>query len=92
MMRSEVRSWLVDILIGGLAGGLFGIVVATNLAIYLGVEGGYEADLADVFSHNPLVGVLVVCMLALGPVAGVIIVRALRRQRRGSGRDNTDSR
>jgi hypothetical protein len=58
-----------------LVGGLLSVVVAVNLVIYLGVEGGYESTLGDVFAHSPLTGILVVGVLAAGPVIGVIVAR-----------------
>lgn len=72
--------WLV-VLLGGAVGGLIGLIAAVNLVIYSGVEGGYEANLGDVFAHSALVGVAVVALPVGGMVAGVIV--ALRRRQDG---------
>lgn len=55
----------------------FGVaaIVAINLVIFSGIEDGYEASLPEVFRQNVFVGILVVLILAIGPVAGVMIAR-----------------
>ena len=71
--------------LGGLvAGGVVGVIAAWNIAIYLGVERGYEASLVDVFAESVPVGILVVLVLVAGPVLGVIVV--MRRFGRPSSR------
>lgn len=75
------RAWLFDVVVGGLIGGVVGGIAAVNLVIYAGVEGGYEAGIADVFQHNAALGVATVAILLLGPVAGAFIARRRRRRR-----------
>jgi hypothetical protein len=58
-----------------------GAVAAVNFMIYVGVERGYEASIADVFKQNMLAGIVTVSILILGPVFGVLVAR-LRRLRR----------
>lgn len=75
------KSWLLDIMVGGISGGLVGAIVAVNLVIYSGMERGYETTIPEVFRESALVGSLVVAVLLAGPVVGVWIARRLRRQR-----------
>lgn len=82
MIASRMRAWLADILVGGVVGGVVGAIAAVNFVIYVGVEGGYEASLADVFRHNTLMGIATVAILVSGPLLGVVVAR--RRRRRAS--------
>jgi len=66
---------------GGLAGAVVAGIVAVNLVIYLGVEGGYEAGLGDVFGHSVVLGIVVISVLVAGPVLGVTYLRRRRRHR-----------
>ncbi|MGF1618535.1 MAG: hypothetical protein ACFCU2_12125 [Acidimicrobiia bacterium] len=75
------KPWLLDVVVGGISGGLVGAVVAVNLVIYSGMERGYETTIPEVFRESVLIGLLVVAILLAGPVAGVWIARRLRRQR-----------
>jgi hypothetical protein len=75
------KSWLLDIVVGGISGGLVGAVAAVNLVIYSGMERGYETTIPEVFRESVLIGSLVVAILVAGPVVGVWIARRLRRQR-----------
>ena len=75
------RGWLVDVLAGGVIGGLVGLIAAWNLAIILGVEGGYEASVVDAFEHSLLAGILISVALLGGPVVGVWVARRQRRMR-----------
>jgi hypothetical protein len=68
MTSSKRRQWLIDIVAGGVIGEFVGAIVAWNIAIYLGVPGGYDAGVGDVFAHSPLVGVLWLAALITGPV------------------------
>ncbi len=79
--EGRTRGWVLDIVVGLLAGGSVGAVVAVNVVIFAGPEQGYEASLADVFRQNALVGLLVVAVLLAGPVLGVMIARRVRRRR-----------
>jgi hypothetical protein len=47
----------------------------------VGIEGGYEASIPDVFRQNLLAGIVTVVILAAGPVLGVAIARRMRRTR-----------
>ncbi len=53
--------------------------MAVNIVITAGIEGGYEASIAEEFEENVFVGVVELVILAAGPVLGVII--ALRNRR-----------
>jgi len=66
---------------GGLIGVVVSAIVAVNLVIFLGVPGGYEAGLGDVFRHSPLLGALVVAVLVAGPVLGILAGRRSGRIR-----------
>ena len=66
---------------GGLGGGIVGAIVTVNFVIYLGVEGGYEASIADVFAKSTVAGVVSVVILVAGPVGGVVVARRRRRRR-----------
>jgi len=84
VVNRHKRAWLADIAIGGVIGGVIGAIVAVNLVIYMGIEGGYEATIPDVFRQNVIVGVITVAMLVGGPLLGVVVARRLRRRRAGS--------
>lgn len=73
-----------DVLAGGLVGMVVGAIVSVNIVIYSGVEDGYQATPSEVFSHSPVFGVLAVLALIAGPVAGVLVARRQRRNRRGA--------
>jgi len=79
--------WGADLLVGGLCGLIAGAILAVNMVIFLGVEGGYEASLGDVFAHSTLIGILVVAVLAAGPVCGVAYARWRRRLQGERGTD-----
>lgn len=68
-------------LAGGTIGGIAGAIAAVNLVIFAGVEGGYEATIPEVFRESTSLGVLTIALLAAGPILGVVIARAIRRQR-----------
>lgn len=79
--RSRIRGWLVDVLAGGIVGGVTGAIVAVNVVIFSGVDRGYQASLREVFDHSPILGVVVVMVLAAGPVLGVLVARRQRGRR-----------
>lgn len=85
-MKASWRAWVIDVLLGGLAGGLLGGVVAVNLVIYYGVDRGYEASLSEVFEQSPLLGVVVVGALLAGPIVGVLTAHMQRVKRAHTGR------
>lgn len=45
MSRGGFRGWFVDLAVGGLGGLVIAWIVAVNLVIYLGVEGGIRLGL-----------------------------------------------
>lgn len=75
------KSWLIDLVVGGIAGGFVGAIVAVNVVIYAGIERGYEATIPEVFRQNTLIGLVVVTILSAGPLVGVWIARRVRHQR-----------
>jgi uncharacterized membrane protein len=79
-MRSSARRRVGAGLLGALLGAIVGTVLALNLLIFAGVEGGYEASLPDVFERRPLVGVATVVVFVVPTLLGPAI--ALRRGRR----------
>ena len=84
-MRKSTRERAADLLVGGLVGAVVGAIVAVNVVIYSGVEGGYEATIAEVFRESPVLGALVVAILLAGPVLGALAARRFRRRTRGGG-------
>lgn len=76
-----MKPWFVDLLGGGIIGGATGAIVAVNFVILVGIEGGYEASIPDVFRQNLLAGIVTVVIVAAGPVLGVAIARRMRRTR-----------
>lgn len=82
MSQLDIRAWTS--VIGGLAGAVVAGIMAANLVIYLGVEGGYEAGLGDVFGHSVVLGIVAISVLVSGPVLGVTYLG-----RRGRHRDRT---
>ena len=83
---SRIHGWLVDVLVGGVVGGITGGIVAVNVVIFSGVDRGYEASLREVLDHSPILGVVVVMVLAAGPVLGVLMARRQRSRRSHSPR------
>lgn len=81
MRRDRVKPWFFDLLGGGIIGGAAGAIVAVNFVIFVGIGGGYEASIPDVFRQNVLAGIVTVGILAAGPVLGVVIARRMRRGR-----------
>jgi hypothetical protein len=74
----------MDLIIGGVVGGLLGGIAAVNLVIFSGIEPGYEATIPEIFAQNTLVGVLTLVLLGGGPVGGVVFARRSRRRRRSA--------
>jgi hypothetical protein len=81
----EKRALWTDIVLGGVIGGLIGAIAAVNFVIYVGIEGGYEATIPEVFRQSVVAGAVMVAILVGGPVVGVMIARRQRRKRTGSG-------
>jgi len=80
-LSRALRGWVVDVLVGGILGGVAGAIAAVNIVIFAGIERGYEATIAEVFRESAPLGVLTVAVLVAGPILGVVIARAIRRQR-----------
>jgi hypothetical protein len=84
MVESRMRARLVDVAVGGLIGGIIGAIVAVNFVIYVGIEGGYQATIPDVFRQNVIAGLITVAILIGGPALGVVVARRQRRKPAGS--------
>ena len=80
-MPRAFRGWVVDLLVGGILGGVAGAIAAVNIVIFAGIEHGYEASIAEVFEESAPLGVLTVAVLVAGPILGVVIARAIRRRK-----------
>ncbi len=50
-MRSTQRAWLIDMIVGGLLGGIVAGMAAVNFVIYVGIEDGYEASIPTYFGR-----------------------------------------
>ena len=61
---------VVGAAICGFFGLIASVIVSVNLAINLGVPGGYEAGPAEVFEHSPIGGVINVLVMIGGPALG----------------------
>lgn len=85
-----LHDWILDLTVGGLVGAVLAGIVAWNLLIYSGVEGGYQAGIGDAFRHNFFVGVGLTVVLAAGPVLGVVYARR-RRSSRAARATSTES-
>lgn len=72
---------MIDLVVGGIAGGVVGAIAAVNVVIYAGIERGYEATIPEVFRESFWVGAVVVAILGAGPLVGVWIARRVRNQR-----------
>ncbi len=78
-IRADLKGWLIDLAVGGIAGGLIAALVAVNFVIFIGVDRGYESSLREVFEHSSIAGVATLLILAAGPVLGVFVARRRRR-------------
>lgn len=72
---------MIDIIVGGIVGGIVGAIAAVNVVIYSGIDDGYEATLGEVFDQYPIVGVIAVGLILLGPAVGIAVARYLRDRR-----------
>ena len=72
-MSTGARQWIVDALLGGIAGGVVGAIVAVNFVIY--------SSIPDIFDENVVIGVVTVAILVGGPIAGIAVARQRRRRR-----------
>jgi hypothetical protein len=89
-MAGGRSGWGVDLAVGGFCGLIAGAILSVNLVILLGVEGGYEASLGDVFARSILIGIVVVTVLVAGPLGGVAYARWRRRLRERHGNVRVD--
>jgi len=85
-MRSNTSGWILDLVFGGIGGGVVGVVAAVNVVIYAGIEDGYEATIGEVFSQNSAIGVVVVAIVLLGPALGIVLARFVRKRRATASR------
>lgn len=81
-MTTKGRSWIIDVVVGGIIGAIVGAVIAVNVVIYAGPDEGYESSLSDVFDHNAVVGTAALAVLVAGPIAGVVIARRTSSRRK----------
>ncbi len=77
MRRRRLITVLVTIA-GVVIGLVVGAIVAVNIVIYSGIDRGYEASPSEVFSQNPVVGILALAALVAGPVTGAYLTRRVR--------------
>lgn len=74
------EGWVRDVLLGGIAGGIVGAIVAVNFVIFSGMERGYESTIPEIFRQSVLAGVVTVVILASGPIVGVWLMRRRRHR------------
>ncbi len=79
--RTGWAGWAIDLVLGTLAGGIVGAIVAVNVVIYSGIDSGYEASMSQILEDEPVAGVLALTAFVTAPVLGVGILRRLRRKR-----------
>lgn len=70
--------WLRDLLIGVVAGGIVGAIVAVNFVIFSGMERGYESTIPEIFRQSVVAGIVTVGLLLAGPIVGVWLIRRRR--------------
>lgn len=80
-MTPQRRSWILDVVVGGLVGLVIAAIVAVNLVITAGPDQGYESSLGDVFDHSLVLGFLTLAVLIAGPIIGVVVARRVRSRR-----------
>jgi hypothetical protein len=76
---NQRRDWTVDAVVGVVAGGVVGAIIAVNFIITIGI--GYDVSIPDVFRDNIVSGIVTVVILIAGPVIGVWLMRRARRKR-----------
>lgn len=77
--RSRRSGWLLDGLVGVVAGGVVGAIVAVNFIITIGI--GYDVGIGGVFEHSLIAGVITMLILISGPLLGILMMRWLRQRR-----------
>lgn len=60
-------------LLGAVIGGIVGAVLAVNILIFAGVEGGYEASLSDALDQRPVAAITALVVLVLSPLVGAFV-------------------
>jgi len=89
----RTREVVLDVVFGGFIGAVTGAIVAVNVVGVsdnlglAGVEQGPLTSVPDVFHASVSLGVVMVVILAAGPIAGVIVARRLRRRQTPPSRD-----
>ena len=69
-MRHRRVLGLVTIFVGIVIGAVVGGVIAVNLVIFSGIGSGYESNVGEVFAYNRVMGLIVMVVLAAGPIMG----------------------
>lgn len=79
-MRSPAVKRIANGAIGAIVGFAVGAIIAVNVVITAGVDQGYQASLPEIFDESLILGIVIVSILAAGPVLGVIIANRLQRR------------
>jgi len=66
--------------VAALGGFVVAVITILNLHILVGLEAGYAASPADVFTWSVLLGMVDIALLVVGPMLGVVAVSRLRRR------------
>jgi len=66
--------------VAALGGFVVAVIAILNLHILVGLEAGYAASPADVFTWSVLLGMVDIALLVAGPTLGVVAVSRFRRQ------------
>lgn len=77
-MRHRGLVTVLVTIVGVVIGFVVGAIVAVNVVIYSGIDRGYEASPSDVFSQNPVIGIVALTALVAGPVTGAYLARRVR--------------
>ncbi|MFZ0013378.1 MAG: hypothetical protein WAL25_04610 [Acidimicrobiia bacterium] len=85
MSRRSFLGWVFDLGVGGVVGAIVGGIVALNVAIFSGVDRGYEAGVLEVLDHDVVAGLLMILAAVSGPIVGVTFLRRRRRAREKTG-------
>ena len=79
-MKSTAVKRIANGAIGAILGFAVGAIIAVNVVITAGVDQGYQASLPEIFDESLILGIVIVSILAAGPVLGVIIANRLQRR------------
>lgn len=79
---TSAKGWVIDVLVGGLGGGLVGAITAVNIVVFSGIEDGYESSFGDIMDYSRFLALIVVAVLLAAPISAVFMLRKLRRSRR----------